>query len=37
MFVFLRLLTYLRFSDPDVGEFYEVPQDHLCICKPCSR
>lgn len=22
---------------PDVGEFYEIPQDHLSICKPANR
>lgn len=20
-----------------VGEYYEIPQDHLCICKPLNR
>lgn len=24
-------------ANPDIGEFFEIPQDHLCICKPCSR
>ncbi|KAJ8680523.1 hypothetical protein QAD02_016310 [Eretmocerus hayati] len=24
-------------ADPGVGEFYEIPQDHLTICKPASR
>ncbi|XP_046486906.1 protein SERAC1 isoform X1 [Neodiprion pinetum] len=24
-------------SDPGVGEFYEIPQDHLSICKPANR
>ncbi|KAG7189606.1 hypothetical protein KM043_017290 [Ampulex compressa] len=24
-------------ADPGVGEFYEIPQDHLSICKPASR
>ncbi|OAD56460.1 Protein SERAC1 [Eufriesea mexicana] len=24
-------------SDPGVGEFYEIAQDHLTICKPASR
>ncbi|XP_063221738.1 protein SERAC1 isoform X2 [Bacillus rossius redtenbacheri] len=24
-------------ADPGVGEFYEIPQDHLCICKPANQ
>ncbi|XP_011066797.1 PREDICTED: protein SERAC1 isoform X2 [Acromyrmex echinatior] len=24
-------------EDPGVGEFFEIPQDHLSICKPASR
>ncbi|XP_008212677.1 protein SERAC1 [Nasonia vitripennis] len=24
-------------ADPGVGEFFEIPQDHLSICKPASR
>ncbi|XP_015109817.1 protein SERAC1 [Diachasma alloeum] len=24
-------------ADPGVGEFYEIPQDHLYICKPAHR
>ncbi|XP_069675083.1 protein SERAC1 isoform X3 [Periplaneta americana] len=24
-------------ADPGIGEFFEIPQDHLCICKPNSR
>ncbi|XP_025993627.2 protein SERAC1 isoform X3 [Solenopsis invicta] len=27
----------LNSADPDVGEFFEIPQDHLSICKPASR
>ena len=23
--------------DPGVGEFFEIPQDHLSICKPANR
>ncbi|XP_069675082.1 protein SERAC1 isoform X2 [Periplaneta americana] len=23
-------------ADPGIGEFFEIPQDHLCICKPNS-
>lgn len=26
-----------RSANPGVGEYYEIPQDHLCICKPLSR
>ncbi|XP_077259175.1 protein SERAC1 isoform X1 [Temnothorax americanus] len=40
------LVTALKFpfqfvsltsADPGVGEFFEIPQDHLSICKPASR
>ncbi|KAK0085773.1 hypothetical protein PV326_005798 [Microctonus aethiopoides] len=40
------LITALKFpiqfvasqsADPGIGEFYEIPQDHLCICKPANR
>ncbi|XP_012284390.2 protein SERAC1 [Orussus abietinus] len=40
------LVTALRFpiqfvtshsADPGVGEFYEIPQNHLSICKPANR
>lgn len=40
------LVTSLKFpfqfvsldsADPCVGEFFEIPQDHLSICKPASR
>ncbi|XP_012227930.1 protein SERAC1 isoform X2 [Linepithema humile] len=40
------LLTALKFpfqfvslesADPDVGEFFEIAQDHLSICKPAGR
>lgn len=40
------LLTALKFpfqfvslqsADPDVGEFFEIDQDHLSICKPANR
>ncbi|XP_067008615.2 protein SERAC1 isoform X2 [Anabrus simplex] len=24
-------------ENPGVGEYFEIPQDHLCICKPASR
>ncbi|XP_058803275.1 protein SERAC1 [Phymastichus coffea] len=24
-------------ANPDVGEFFEIPQDHLSICKPANR
>lgn len=24
-------------ANPGVGEFYEIPQDHLSICKPASK
>ncbi|PSN32433.1 hypothetical protein C0J52_22989 [Blattella germanica] len=24
-------------ANPGIGEFFEIPQDHLCICKPDSR
>lgn len=24
-------------ANPGVGEYYEIPQDHLCICKPLCR
>ncbi|XP_014473260.1 PREDICTED: protein SERAC1-like isoform X2 [Dinoponera quadriceps] len=24
-------------ADPGVGEFFEIPQDHISICKPASR
>lgn len=24
-------------ADPEVGEFYEIPQNHLSICKPASK
>lgn len=24
-------------ANPGIGEFFEIPQDHLCICKPSSR
>lgn len=24
-------------ADPKVGEYYEIPQDHLGICKPVNR
>ncbi|KYM95025.1 Protein SERAC1 [Cyphomyrmex costatus] len=27
----------LNSADPGVGEFFEIPQDHLSICKPASR
>ncbi|XP_033221806.1 protein SERAC1 isoform X2 [Belonocnema kinseyi] len=40
------LVTALKFrlqfvnpesADPGVGEFFEIPQDHLSICKPANR
>ncbi|XP_034940512.1 protein SERAC1-like [Chelonus insularis] len=40
------LVTALKFplqfvtsqsADPGVGEFYEIPQDHLSICKPANK
>ncbi|XP_025158727.1 protein SERAC1 isoform X2 [Harpegnathos saltator] len=40
------LVTALKFpfqfvsldsADPGVGEFFEIPQDHISICKPASR
>ncbi|XP_050458776.1 protein SERAC1 [Cataglyphis hispanica] len=40
------LVTTLKFpfqfvssnsADPGIGEFFEIPQDHLSICKPASR
>ncbi|XP_046831134.1 protein SERAC1 [Vespa crabro] len=40
------LVTALKFpfqfvtpnsADPGVGEFFEIPQDHLTICKPANR
>ena len=34
---FLDFRHNLHFSDLGIGEFFEIPQDHLCICKPCSR
>ncbi|XP_011506367.1 PREDICTED: protein SERAC1 isoform X2 [Ceratosolen solmsi marchali] len=24
-------------ADPNIGEFFEIPQDHLSICKPANR
>ncbi|GAB1865692.1 Protein SERAC1 [Camponotus japonicus] len=27
----------LNSADPGIGEFFEIPQDHLSICKPASR
>ncbi|GLH04974.1 Protein SERAC1 [Gryllus bimaculatus] len=24
-------------ADPGVGEYFQIPQDHICICKPASR
>lgn len=24
-------------ADPDVGEIYGIPLDHLCICKPACK
>ncbi|XP_021931196.1 protein SERAC1 isoform X2 [Zootermopsis nevadensis] len=24
-------------ANPGIGEFFEIPRDHLSICKPCSR
>lgn len=31
------LLVEPTSGNPGVGEYFEVPQDHLSICKPVSR
>lgn len=31
------LLVEPSTGDPSIGEYFEIPQDHLGICKPANR